>query len=390
MNSTFLDKCTAIKLDWTFFVLNVFLLVLAIISAVGNAFICFILTKSHSLPSNVSLLLKNTALTIAGGAVCGVLRVACNFYIWSTDLIPVTRFLCTFLEMPAGLFVLAFSFSISGIGIDRLINTVSKDQRIDLDKPSLMGYAMLVSAWCVSFLSCTGTVVFGYFDPSASEVICYCNSILASPTAYSRVIAPVFLLMELFTVFCYLLVYKHSRSSFLSFTINTTQHSLAHRYQTMSNIKTTVLLMPTIVLHGLTYVALCAAISYLAVAVDGQPESLYAINFVMAVGVISLIEGLSHPIWLLARHEHILKAASNYVPFLKRFLETEDPNRKQLPAKHAARQREPENIIQRKPRLAVLPTSNKITAGVVSFHVKPEQNNDILAAIWATKPGYSR
>src|SRR5262249_45210606 len=122
----------------------------------------------------------------------------------------------------------------------------------------------------------------------------------------------------------YLFVYQRSRSDYFNFTINTTQHSLANRHRIVNNIKTTVLLMPTVVMHGLIYAILSAAIAYYGIAYPDQGNATFGIDYVLVVNTIAILEAASHPVMLIVRHEHLTKAASKYLPFLKIFIHNEE------------------------------------------------------------------
>lgn len=378
------DICADIHLDWIFLAFTIFLFLVAILALLGNVFIFCVLHQTRSLHPNVRLLLKNFALCAALVSLYVVGKSIYNLYIWLNGFLVVYRVNCGLIECQLLLILISMMLSIAAIGADRVINTIWQNRHADIDQPSSIAYLMLASCWLGSVLVVIPVAAIGYHDTSSIDYVCYCEGAYAAPTAFAYLICPTFVLLELSTVICYLFLYRHSCSTFMDFTINTTQHSLAQRYQMLSNVRTTIHLMPTILVHGLTYFALTTTVAYLGIAKRGHKDSTAAMHHMLFVLCATVSEAATHPFLLIARHEYLQKTALTRFPILKKIW----CRNKQREANREI------SVIQRvndggqarrKHGLGVLQPANRVSPTVIEFRMKPEDHENILNCIWETK-----
>lgn len=257
--------------------------------------------------------------------------------------------------------------SISMIGLERVITTIWKRKFFDHDRPSTIAHVMAFMIWASSSGMFFLNLALAYFD---EKPLCYCFGMFTIPAWMTFAFSPVFMIMEISTILCFLVLYYMSRSSYLDFTINTTRHCLAERHQLLSNMETSSLLAPVMINHGLVYSGVVISLSYTKLAVDDFPTKIIIANVVLTV---QALETVLHPILLLIKHKNMRRAALHYFPFLKRFEKSGGGETAVTRVKSIGADR-----IYKNGRAGC-------SSGLVDFRVKPEDNDNILNTVWDSK-----
>lgn len=286
-------------------------------------------------------------------------------------MVPMNPVVCEISELGWLVGGSAVTSTISCIGLERVITTIWKKKFTDHERPSVLAYVMATMCWATGASSLFLSVLTTMNDNS---VMCYCFAALTTPPLVTYLIIPIYIMMEVWTILCYLYLYLRSRSSYLDFTINTTQHSLAERHQLLNNMETTTLLAPIMILHGFLYVGICCCVTYVRVAVT---DITTAANFAVIMLTIQGLETMLHPVLLLIKHKSIRKAAMNLFPFLKRFFRIDTVK----PVKVASVKFSTSQGAGPSARASRAP----VAKGLVDFRVKPEDHDNILNTVWDSK-----
>lgn len=348
------------------------LLLVSVASFVGNVFILFLLSRCQTLHSNVRLLLKNFAFCTSLLSLYFFGRSIYQFYIWAVGPIPTTHFRCTAYEVLFDIVLVNITLSIMAIGIDRLASTIWRRTYVDYGAPTRAGYAMLIACWGISVTMSCGILLYSFLDHDGQKAICYCHSWLSLPLYFTYLACPAFTFLDVSTMVCYVYLYYESRSVYMKFDIYSTEHSLTERHQILSNMKTTALLMPSLIMHTSSYAVVTTAILIIRVTMDKYGEGTSYINCTLLFTNLVAVEAACHPLLFMTRCPSVAKVARRYLPSWCKRLSS----------------RKRKTVIQRgktqpAPRFALFHTSKP---HLVDFRVKPQLHDDILKAIWDTKP----
>lgn len=374
MNSTLCDN---VQLSVAFSILCYALLALTFGSFVLNSFTYYLLSRSRSLHSNVRLLLKNFLLSATIFSIAGFGRTTYNFYVSKHGLFAMSPFSCQMTEIPWDVCAIGSTHSISFIGIERIITTIWKRKFIDPEHPSQLAYVMVVASWVAGLVSSALLSASTYF---VEGPLCYCFVVTAIPPYAQYIIGPSYIAMEIVTISTFVFLYKYSRSTFLDFTINTTRHSLAERHQLLTNMETTLLLTPIMILHGVCYIiGVSAFIIGRTLVVDPATAATYY----AALLTFFTAESAVHPIFLLTKHRKLREMACEICIRLMK-------GQREAKVRTAeAQERESRAIKQFEPVVALsrrLHGRNVISPAVVEYRMRPEDNEQILNSLWEKQP----
>lgn len=373
-NSSF---CATVELDSAFLILSILILTVTVISFLLNSFTFHLLTRCHSFHSNVRLLLKNFTLSASFFSLALFGRNVYNFYVWRHGLFGMSGFACEVSEVAWDISAGSATHSISFIGVERLITTIWKHDYADTGRPSKLATTMAAACWGSGVGISSFMILTALFD---ANPICFCTAAGALPLYAQFIVCPVYTLLEASTVACFMFLYCHSRSAYLDFTVNTHQHSLAQRHQLMTNMETTLLLAPVMVVHGATYIVVLASFTFIRACVD---DLSLASDLSVATVLLMAVETVIHPVFLLTKHKKLQQVAVDCFPSLRHVLTVREDD-SVIPSGHL---RQPAN---KKGPVALMRArasgKNIIAPSVVEFRVKPEDNDQILNNLWEKKP----
>lgn len=388
MNGTSKANCSEIIPDYVFFTSTVWLFLSSIISIIGNAFVLLVLQKSHSLHSNVRLLLKNFTFASCLLSVSLLSKSVYHVYVWQYGFFPMTPAQCGFFELLWDLGSSTAAFSVVCIGIERMRSTVWKRTFADFDRPSAEAYCLLGACWANGILTPLLLILLSALAQPAQKRLCYCHVVFSTPPYFMYLLVPAYTALETMTLIFYMILYRHSKAEFTNFTINTTRHSLAQRYQMLNNINTIVLLMPTIIIHGACYVFVTAALTYL-ISMVGEEQNLDSkvINYVSLLTNMFSTEPVLQAVLLIVGNRSYRKIALGFFPKLRDRLNGNRiadvggvPAVATLPFRNSDERKQAKSR-----RTYTIGGSNGGSRGIVEFRMGPEVNDDILKSIWNAK-----
>lgn len=361
---SFNSTCSHIHLTSKYSIVSAMSLILSTISLVIHMTFMSVVTKCHGqLPLNVKLLMIHC--TLAGGikSFCLLIKSFYNFALLGfVSGVVIERKVCIGLELPYAISMNALVLSMMFIGIERLWATFKQN---NLTHHEAVGWHVILAQsliWIISmatFLSITTTD-----DAHMPKRSCYCfYMMLCSPLA-SSINRFLFIVALSLVILINCLVHWKNKRQLFDFTLNTARYSLSRRFIMWSNVKATRMLLPTSIIHAISYSVIIVFMMFQSPDFKSGMTSDSLTNMV-AVQCLLLVDAMIHPVFCLFCSNELKIIFWNTFPVMAKLL-----RRNGAVADQSQQQTVTGDL------------KSNGTKVIVQYRVNPEMQQDLLQQMW--------
>lgn len=101
-----------------------------------------------------------------------------NFWVWRNGLFQVSSFICGMAGVTWDMAFTSTTYSISFIGVERVVTTIWEKKYADFGSPSTIAYVMVAICWIGGISIAAIMLLAAFFN---QDLLCYCDPVFALP-----------------------------------------------------------------------------------------------------------------------------------------------------------------------------------------------------------------